>query len=155
MKKIITQNCKGQAIVETALVLMLIVMFTFAITEFGRAMYIKNMLNNTARAAARQAVVTGTLTIPVTYGQGTFTSCTTPSTDKIKDKICDSLMYVGTKSTISAQVECVEGCPSTTATTGSTIRVTVTENNFTPVVSNVPGIVITKTLVGQASMRYE
>ena len=33
MKKIITQNCKGQAIVETALVLMLIVMFTFAITD--------------------------------------------------------------------------------------------------------------------------
>src|SRR5690348_4657403 len=48
---------KGQAMVEAAFVLFILVLLTFGITEFGRAMYTKNTLNNAARAGARCAIV--------------------------------------------------------------------------------------------------
>ena len=41
-------NKKGQALVEMAIMLPILVLFVFGITEFGRAMYIKNCLNNAA-----------------------------------------------------------------------------------------------------------
>ena len=44
--------------VEMAFVIFLLVLLVFGITEFGRAMYTKNTLNNAARAGARVAVVT-------------------------------------------------------------------------------------------------
>ena len=158
MNRDIYLNRKGQAMLETALVLMIIVVFTFGITEFGRAMYIKNMLNNAARAGARQAVVTGALgaspnpTLPFTYNQNDFPINDT-STQKniIGTRISDSLFYVGDKKTVSATVLCSAGA---TATTGSTITVTVTLNNFTPVVA-IMRKMISSTLAGQASMRYE
>ena len=154
MKSDTLKNRKGQALVETALVLFVIVIITFAITEFGRAMYIKNMLNNAARSGVRQAVVTGTLTLPVSYNAGAFIDPgPNPSTDPVGAKIHDGLMYVE-KSKVSATVAGVDssGNPITTATAGNTITVTVTLNDFKPFVNIIK---ISSTLVGQASMRYE
>lgn len=49
---------KGQALVELALSLMLLMTIVFGIFEFGRAMFISNTLNNIARESARRAAVT-------------------------------------------------------------------------------------------------
>lgn len=144
---------KGQALVETALVLFIVVLFTFGITEFGRAMYIKNMLNNTARSAVRQAVVTGSLTLPITYPTNSFTTRPDPSTDPIGAKIYDGLMYLtpSDKNQVTASVNCSAGCSGANAVNGATITVTV----IAPFRSYVQLIQISNTLAGQASMRYE
>src|SRR5689334_11210220 len=88
---------KGQAMVETALVLFILVLFVFGITEFGRAMYTKNTLNNAARAAARAAVVTS----PLNNLPRTYTSAST--NDNIKQNIFGSLFYI-TQSQVTATV---------------------------------------------------
>lgn len=49
---------KGQALVELALSMFLLLLLVFGIVEFGRAFYIYNTLNNAAREGARRAIVT-------------------------------------------------------------------------------------------------
>lgn len=136
--------------VETALVLMIIVLFTFGITEFGRAMYTKNMLNNAARAGARKAVVAGVgnLSLPKSYANLPNLN----STDPIEVEISKTLTYV--KEPRDNVIASVTGSGGGTAVSGDTITVTVTFNNFTPVVAIMRNL-ISPTLVGQASMRYE
>lgn len=51
------RNQKGQALVELALSLFLLVLLVFGVFEFGRAMYVKNSLNLIAREGARRASV--------------------------------------------------------------------------------------------------
>ncbi len=50
-------NQKGQALVELALSLFLLVLLVFGVFEFGRAMFVKNSLNLVAREGARRASV--------------------------------------------------------------------------------------------------
>lgn len=54
---------KGHALVELALTLPLLLLVVFGIFEFGRAIYIKNTLNNAAREGARWASVSDPLNI--------------------------------------------------------------------------------------------
>lgn len=51
---------KGQALVEMALLLPLLLLVVFGITEFGRALYIENTLVNAARDGARKASISPT-----------------------------------------------------------------------------------------------
>lgn len=51
---------KGQALVELAILLPLLFLIVFGITEFGRALYIKNTLTNAAREGARRASISPT-----------------------------------------------------------------------------------------------
>lgn len=48
---------RGQSLVEFAMVLPLLLVVGFIITEFGRALWIKNVLSQAAREACREAVV--------------------------------------------------------------------------------------------------
>ena len=48
---------KGQALVELALILPILLLIIFGITEFGRAWYIENALTNAAREGARRASI--------------------------------------------------------------------------------------------------
>ena len=50
-------NQKGQALVEVAIILPILVLLLFGSFEFGRAMYIRNTLNYAAREGARTASV--------------------------------------------------------------------------------------------------
>jgi Flp pilus assembly protein TadG len=50
---------RGQSVVEFALVLPLLLLILFGITEFGRAWMTANILTSAAREGARLAVVTG------------------------------------------------------------------------------------------------
>lgn len=156
----ILENNKGQALVETALVIVLLFALIFGIAEFGRAMYTKNMLNNAARAAARVAAVTpnlGSGNAATPYSM-TFTKnglCSSYAATPIKQKVCDSLFYVD-KSTITATITTV---PSPVVTgSGASVTVNVTVNPFfTDISRNFPiiGRNLPATLTGSASMRYE
>jgi Flp pilus assembly protein TadG len=50
---------RGQSLVEFALVLPLLLVLAFMITEFGRALWIKNLLTGAAGNAARVVIVSG------------------------------------------------------------------------------------------------
>jgi len=57
MLKIFAKDKKGQSLVEFALVLPLLLLILFGITEFGRAIMTKNVLHSASREGARLAVV--------------------------------------------------------------------------------------------------
>lgn len=48
---------RGQSLVEFAVILPLLLVVAFIITEFGRALWIKNALTSAAGAAARAAII--------------------------------------------------------------------------------------------------
>ncbi len=56
------RRSSGQAMVEFALIAPLFFALLFAIIEFGRMVYIQQMLNNSAREGARYAIVHGAAT---------------------------------------------------------------------------------------------
>lgn len=146
------ENKRGQAIVETAVVLLVIVLFTFGITEFGRVMYIKNMLNNAARAGARQAALTTWDGTPKSYPNIAYGSCST--TDQIEKTICSGLLYLQSPIEVSASVTSLDPSGNQRALSGDTVTVTVTLTKFTPVVSIMSSF-ISPTITGTASMRHE
>src|SRR5678816_3024678 len=53
------RDTRGQSLVEFALILPMMLVVMFMITEFGRALYMYNVLASAARAGARMAVVSG------------------------------------------------------------------------------------------------
>jgi Flp pilus assembly protein TadG len=57
------RDTRGQSLIEFALILPMMLVVMFMITEFGRALYTYNVLNTAARAGARVAVVSA----PDTY----------------------------------------------------------------------------------------
>ncbi|QEM68883.1 pilus assembly protein [Geobacter sp. FeAm09] len=51
------RSSRGQALVELALLLPILLLLIFGVIEFGRAFYMKNTLTNAVRHAARKAAV--------------------------------------------------------------------------------------------------
>ncbi|KAA0890553.1 pilus assembly protein [Oryzomonas rubra] len=51
------RGSKGQALVELALILPILLLLILGVIEFGRAFYMKNTLTNAVRHAARKAAV--------------------------------------------------------------------------------------------------
>jgi Flp pilus assembly protein TadG len=80
---------KGQTLIETALILFLLLIVVFGITEFARAWYTKNSLKNAVRQGARVAAV---LSPNTNFTSSIFSctnfSCTTPSTDQLMYAVC-------------------------------------------------------------------
>jgi Flp pilus assembly protein TadG len=143
------KNKKGQALVEFAIILPVLFLLLFGIFEFGRAMYIKNTLNNAARSAVRVAVVTPSLV----NEDLTFSNTIPADTETIKLKIFENLLYIDKTNTI-ATVRVTGNSP---AQPGDTVTVTVT-GPFESIVSRITDslqISISDTLSGEASMRYE
>ena len=54
--KLLRKNQEGATVVEFAIILPLLLLFTFGIIEFGLLMYNKGMLNNACREGTRAAV---------------------------------------------------------------------------------------------------
>ena len=57
MRKLFSKDKRGQSIVEFAVLLPIVLMVLFGITEFGRAIMVKNVLHTAAREGARLAAV--------------------------------------------------------------------------------------------------
>jgi len=59
MRKLFTRDKGGQSLIEFALVLPILLLVVFGITEFGRAIMTTNILNTASREGARLAAVSG------------------------------------------------------------------------------------------------
>jgi hypothetical protein len=57
MRKLLSKDKDGQSVVEFALVLPVLLLVLFGITEFGRAIMVTNILNTASREGARLAAV--------------------------------------------------------------------------------------------------
>lgn len=151
-------NNSGQALVEMALVLFLLLLLVLGIFEFGRAMYIKNTLTHAARAGARAGVVTPGLVSPVSN-----TGCT--GSGPVFETTCNNLYSGINKSNVTVLLQVFApgvdpdtGTPKTTTaaappTPGDTVKVTVTLTGFSSVVPKF--IKIPSSLSGNTAMRYE
>lgn len=67
---------KGAAMVEMALVLPVFMMVTMGIIEFGRALWVGNMVTNAAREATRTAILDGSTNQQVTQSAKEFLAAT-------------------------------------------------------------------------------
>lgn len=112
----IYKNIKGQTLIETALVLVILLVILLGITEFSRAWFTKNSLKNAVRQGARVAVVT---TPPI----ANFSSLTCPNSDNVViSSVCSQPgVPAGTNVTLN--------CSPTPCTSGSTVRVQAVLNN--------------------------
>lgn len=147
---------KGQALVEMAFVLFLLLLLVLGIFEFGRAMYIKNTLTHSARAGARTAVVTPGINKGSSTGDAGCSYGTTEN-DVVFKSTCMSLYSAidKSKTTFDIKVYSPDGTEKTSADAvpGDTVKVTVTLSGFTSVVPNF--IPVPNTLSGDTAMRYE
>ena len=57
IKKLFLKNRGGQSIIEFAVLLPILLLVIFGITEFGRAILVKNVLHTAAREGARLATI--------------------------------------------------------------------------------------------------
>lgn len=150
---------KGQAMVEMAFVIFILVLLVFGITEFGRALYTKNTLTNAARAGARQAVVTPGLTntgglISLNCGATCPPGAGDDPNGCVYKAICDSLFSGIDKSQVKVSISGgTGGSSSNQGQTNDTITVEVDYMNFQSVVPKL--IPIRKILTASAAMRFE
>lgn len=137
---------KGQTLIETAFVLVLLLVILFGIAEFSRAWFTKSSLKNAVRTGARFASVANvTATPPVECDDvsgsepALFAVCNSPG--------------VPSEARVSLRIE--EASPPTPSTlSGDTVTVEASYNFSTsvsgliPQLSNIP-------LIANASMRHE
>jgi len=55
------RNQRGQALAETGIVIVLLLLLVMGVVEFGRAFMVSNMITHAARDGARRAAVVGTI----------------------------------------------------------------------------------------------
>jgi len=126
-------NNSGQALVEFAIILPFLLILVFAITEFGRYLYIKNSVTQAAREGARKAAVTSPW----------------DGTSELAVKT-----YVIQSSSLSLAPNNISITP-TPPTTGTAVIVTV-RKQFSSAVPNLLPIFQNKTSISAfAAMRYE
>jgi Flp pilus assembly protein TadG len=146
-KRIESLRCEdGQALVELAIVIPLVLLFLFGIIDFGLALNTKNSDTNLANLAAREVSVIGTGPNPVCNGttENTLTAwvtCMAPGSGATAPNIC----VADTAGT----------APSGTYAAGDPIEVEVTSSFgwlklLTGQVSH-----LTSTISGSATMRME
>lgn len=168
------RNQKGQALVETALIIPLLLLLVMGIFEFGRAMYIKNTLNNAARGGVRVAVVTpkydamtnptglsGNLNLSDQCGKA-FTG----ANSLVFQFICDSIYNGIPKDEVTVDIEITDLDPLIAAglSHGDKVKIKLTWSNFqfitplgslTALIGGGDSILNPGNIIGEASMRYE
>jgi hypothetical protein len=168
------KNQKGQALVETALVIPLLLLLIMGLFEFGRAMYIKNTINNAARAGARAAVVTPKYDV-TTNPEGlqatppgtpqSLASCgnfTAVPNSKVFQLICDSIYNGIPTNEVTAEIVTTDLDVSGGLSNGDNVNIKLTWSNFSfitplgPLTEMIGGSNFNpNSMIGQASMRYE
>jgi len=131
----------GNAILDMALVLPLLIGLTFGAVEYGYALYIKHSLQAAAREGARAAIVSGAT-----------------ATD-VQNAVDSSMLAAGFAQTKYTRPPTITPAAWTTSAAGTTITVSVTTTWGTAGISVLPsylgGISATKTLTGATTMRKE
>ena len=136
---------RGAAVVEMALVLPIFLMVTMGIIEFGRAMWVSNMVANSAREGARMATLDG--------------SSNTQVQNAVKDFLTSTLGVASGDVSTSITITPATGNPNpnnqcANATSKDLISITVSLP-FNKV-ALVPGEYLAgKNLVGRSAMRHE
>jgi Flp pilus assembly protein TadG len=130
----------GQTVIETVFMLLFLLLIFFLITEFARAWYLSNSLNNAVRVAARLAVVT-----PAIGDDGG--TCSPGLPNAILNAVCIS-PGVPNGTLVNLTVE--GGGP---AAAGDTVTVGATAN-FTAIVPLVNSLT-PENVHSEASMRHE
>jgi len=170
----ISNRQKGQTLIETAIILVLLLLIVLGIEEFARAWYTKNSAKNAARQGARVAVVTPlTPSAPTTIdttslcsapnppcnSTQSFTNCpsgTGTIADPIINAICNS---AGIDRSKTAYVPCFLNGPGPLSTLdiGDTVNICVRTDFTSAIPNDFPGLgnIIPDQLYGDASMRYE
>ena len=77
---------KGQTLIETAFVLIILMLISLGLVEFARAWYVKSSMKNAARQGARVAVVTPAANITTSFTCDTATAC--PNGDPVIYAVC-------------------------------------------------------------------
>ena len=164
------RNQKGQALVETALILPILLLLIMGLFEFGRIMYIKNTLNNAARAGVRTAVVTqgydATTNLTGFSAESKLLDCSsfTGKNGPVYEMICGSITNGIPKTEVTADITFADLDVSGGISPSDSVNIKLTWNNFqffTPLgalarlASGSDGSFTLNTLVGEASMRYE
>ena len=143
-------NSTGQALVEMAIILPLLMLLIMGIISFGRAMYIKNTLTNASRAGARTAAVT-----PDIIDQTGATCGTTGKNEKIYQTVCNDIYSGINKNDVTINVTTTDLDSSGTLNPGDMAEVTVILDNFRTKYRIIPFIPVPNTLSGTTAMRYE
>ena len=160
---------KGQTIIETALLIILLFIFFFGIAEIARAWWLKNQLNNAARVGVRVAVVDATLTlsgISETDCSRDGTACKSSSGNNVIEKACASITTTnlcvsddGTPAKVTVTANDDPNNVNNVLDAGDEVKVTVT-GQFNSVVPNLStlsfGLIPHNiTMTSDTSMRYE
>ncbi|MBJ6799212.1 TadE/TadG family type IV pilus assembly protein [Geomonas propionica] len=158
-------NQRGQAIVETAIILPLLILLIMGLFEFGRYLYLKNTLNNAARAAVRTAVVTPKYDA-TTHKDGMAASdithtlaCTdaefiaSPGNGAVYKAICNSIFNGIPKNEVMVKVTYTELAAPAVLSAGDGVTIQLTWDKYQPILPNL--ISITNIITGEAAMRYE
>lgn len=131
----------GNAVLDMALVMPLLIMLTFGAVEYGYALYLKHTLQGAAREGARAAIVAG----------ATATS--------VQQAVDDAMAAAGFLQTKYTRPVTIEPSNWATAAAGQTIKVTVQTTWGTAGVNCLPtvlgGIGPAKVLHGATTMRKE
>ena len=120
-----SRTLRGQALVETGIVIVLLCTLVMGIIEFGRAFLIANMITNAAREAARAAAV-----VPTNLRDSAGTIL---DVSGIKQLVYDTLTGTVDTSAITS-VDVMQ------ATTSGIPTVAVTVHGLVPFVFNLPGV---------------
>jgi len=154
--KILNKQQKGQTLIETALILLVLLFIVFGISEFSRAWFVKNSLKNAARAGSRLAVVTIISNFPSGVGPpfATEVEFTCPNANTILNAACSA---PGVKNTSDTHVflRVDDGDSSSSITPGDTITVRISRINFESILPGLFRTFIPSQLSADSSMRYE
>jgi Flp pilus assembly protein TadG len=136
---------RGAAMVEMALVLPIFLMVVMGIVEFGRALWVANMVTNAARESARMAILDGSTNAEVTQA----------ATDFLTQSLSVPPADVSVQITITAapgNTDPANQCANAQSRDLINVRVSIPFNK----VALIPGNYLNSaTLVGRSSMRHE
>lgn len=155
-------NEKGQALVEAALIIPLLLLLVLGVFEYGRAMYAQNTLNNAVRAGARNAAVTpryhataNPSGLQASATSALNTACTfTGANSSVYRTVCESITNGVPRDEVVVEIQAIRGNFNATEPLrpDDLIRITARWGNFQPVVAGFP---VPQALTSEASMRYE
>jgi Flp pilus assembly protein TadG len=138
---LVRRRRSGNALLDLAFVLPILLMLTFGAVEYGYALYIKHALQGAAREGARAAIVAGA------------------SSTSVQDAIDTAMQVAGFPQTKYTRPATVTPASWTTAAAGTTITVEVKTTWGTAGVHVLPtflgGINVAKELKGATTMRKE